>query len=503
MRLKLVLNFLCLLFAVLSTSAQIQNSSITIQNLVNSNKPISNISYENIKYVNISDTPIKNFPQVLIKTSKKLFVFANGSGRLYEVLNDNNKIEIKRIDSTIFYGYNLGSFPFAYRDTIYSLGGYGMWRINGQLRMYVDKAKQWDVVGLDKEIPVLTDRNTLLWYDIADGKIYIGWSVQRNQAIRASSLNETKFVYDESVLNLVTKSWQKLGTLNNYLIENSALIGNITSSPWGQLISFGNKLMIIDFAGNRILYLNSRRNEIVNSVVFADPDTRLYYFKDSTLYFGSTGKNTLDSIQLHTNDFLVSDKTVYEQDGNSIVFPSIHNNKLLYFSGGFIIFFGIGLLMWKKRKSFQKKTSENNLNGFSENNVYDLNTLNEVELKTTINNDVINEYSSNQINGYNNQELIFDEKELQLIIAIYKNSVLGETTSIEELNKTLGVTQKNIQIQKKQRSDVIRSINKKYCLINHVHNDVIERRKNDLDKRTVEYFINNVKLEEVKKIINA
>ena len=97
---------------------------------------------------------------------------------------------------------------------------------------------------------------------------------------------------------------------------------------------------------------------------------------------------------------------------------------------------------------------------------------------------------------------IFEEKELQTLILIYCNSVQGKTTSIDELNKILGVTQKSIEIQKKQRSDTIISINKKYSLIVGRHSYIIERKKNEFDKRSFDYFIDHTKIEAVNKILN-
>ncbi len=96
----LLKSFHILLFFIynsLKITAQTSNIPITLQNLLADNKPISYISWENIKYVNIPDTPFHNFPQYLIKTSKGLFVFIDGSGRLYRFLNNGNNIECKRI----------------------------------------------------------------------------------------------------------------------------------------------------------------------------------------------------------------------------------------------------------------------------------------------------------------------------------------------------------------------------------------------------------------------
>lgn len=504
MQLKFSLILLLFIHSTSNIFAQTSNTSITLQNLLAGNKPISSITCETIKYVNIEDT-VRSFPQYLIKTSKGLFVFVNGSGRLYQLINNNSLLESRRIDSTVFFGYSLGSFPFVYHDTIYSLGGYGIWRINGQLRIYVEKAKQWDIVALNEEIPVLIDlRNTMLWYDIEKGKIYIGWSMQRNQAIKSSSLNETNFVYDVSVLELSTKNWQKLGTLSNYLKEKAALIGNITSSPWGQLVGFGNKLMVIDYTNNRLLYLKPARNEAISTLLFADPDTRLYYFRDSTLYFGNTAKNRLDSIQLHINDFLISDEVIYTPFKTSAEIILTLNNYWIYSVSGCMVLTAIGLLMWKKRKSFARKDIPINgkLKSADEKEINNSNSIktNVQQKELHINNELKNG-STKATNGSNFIKTIFEEKELLLLTAIYLNSSQGRTTSIEELNKILGVMQKNIEIQKRQRSDTIISINKKYSLLIGKQETIIERKKTDFDKRSFHYFIEHMKIEEVMRIL--
>jgi len=400
----------------------------------------------------------------------------------------------------------LGSFPFIYHDTIYSLGGYGIWRINGQLRMYVDKARQWDVVGLNEEIPMMAA--PLVWYDMAKGRIYIGWSMKRNQAVKTSSLNETNFVYDVSVLDLATKNWQKLGTLSAYLKEKSALIGNITSSPWGQLVGFGNKLMIIDYTNNRLLYLKPGRNEAVSTILFADPDTHLYYFKDSTLYFGNTAKNIVDSIQLHINDFAVSNEVVYTAPKSNSTITLTFNRYWLYAADGVVvgITIGLGLIIWKKRKSHNKKHATinsqlKNGNIKETNNSRSVQTI--IETKELHINSELKNGSINETNNSIGIKTFFEEKELQTLNLIYTNSSQGKTTSIEELNKILGVTQKNIEIQKKQRSDTIISINKKYSLITGKKHTIIERKKTELDKRSFEYFIESMQLEEVTKFLNS
>ncbi|MCY7311230.1 MAG: hypothetical protein LH619_10670, partial [Chitinophagaceae bacterium] len=84
---------------------------------------------------------------------------------------------------------------------------------------------------------------------------------------------------------------------------------------------------------------------------------------------------------------------------------------------------------------------------------------------------------------------------------IAENSLKGNYTSIEEVNKALGVSKKNIEIQKKQRSDIITSINKKYSYIKQSPQELIEKRRTEFDKRSFEYYIDNSRLNEAVNFI--
>ncbi|MDZ7650803.1 MAG: hypothetical protein U5K54_28735 [Cytophagales bacterium] len=74
----------------------------------------------------------------------------------------------------------------------------------------------------------------------------------------------------------------------------------------------------------------------------------------------------------------------------------------------------------------------------------------------------------------------------------------GFGTTIDQINALLGVTQKNSEIQKKQRSNIFISINEKWSKSKISQNKIlIDKRRLDHDKRTYEYFINEANLDKV------
>jgi hypothetical protein len=108
----------------------------------------------------------------------------------------------------------------------------------------------------------------------------------------------------------------------------------------------------------------------------------------------------------------------------------------------------------------------------------------------------------NNSNG-NHFVIPFSPLEIDVISAIVENSLKGNYTSIEEVNKALGVSKKNIGIQKKQRSDIITSINKKYSYIKRSQQELVEKRQTEFDKRSFEYFIDNARLNDTDAFIKA
>jgi hypothetical protein len=96
---------------------------------------------------------------------------------------------------------------------------------------------------------------------------------------------------------------------------------------------------------------------------------------------------------------------------------------------------------------------------------------------------------------------VFEEIEIQLLQLLINKSATGNTTSIDELNNILGLTKKPVEIQKKQRSDIIISTNKKYSFITQTEVPLIQKRRTEADKRSYEYFIDYNQLEVISRLL--
>lgn len=459
---KILYTVLVFLFLSLNSDAFNGINNTLIEALLKEKKEISYISWSRVNFFSTGDSTFDTYPQNLIKTKNDLFVFINGSGRIYKVYKDLNGLSFTRIDSTSHFGYNIGSFGFNYREKLYSLGGYGFWRMNGQLRVFNDREKEWDIIKLNKEIPFITGLTEgLLWYDSKNEKFYNGFYIHKDEAVKSSGLGDSEYIYEVMLLDLKGKIWNKIGDLNPYIQKKIQQIKPITMSPWGQLVLIGEKIHLLDFKNNKILSLNI--NHPNYQTIIRSHWSSVFYFSDSTLIFAN--KNKIDSVKFKYSDFNNTNEPLFTK-------ASSDGYKFLTAQNISYLFILISMLLLSYIYFLRKR----------------------INLKNGNDNFVLKSASEPQT--------LFDELEIQLLELLIRNTESGKTTTTDEQNKVLGLSKKNSEIQKKQRSDIILNINKKFAFITKNEEPIIQKRRTDIDKRAFEYFLEYSRIKELKSFIN-
>lgn len=429
-----------------------------------------------------------------IKTANGLFLQPGGSGRVYKV--DLDKMELIRTDSTQLTGYNWGALTFSFKDTIYSLGGYGLWRNNGHLRFYRKASNEWEVKPLDTELPIGVWPHRLWWVDQGNGKLYVcqGLRDSINEGIlkgypKNIEPNNKGAVFE---LDFSTMRWKSLGNVSKY----GNLIGGkpIGMSPWGLLIeNDARNYVLCDFLNNRIYEVPSVYNKIK---IRPEHLKGFTFFVDSVFYYGDVYKNTFDSIKLTTKDLLFTGEVFYvERQGRAIP----NGEKILL--GGML---GLGLfglfLFWKGRKvKFRKKSAlasnlNNDLhglpNGKPENPTHEISTHSGVER--------IPGEPASLGHGKNRLQLTEVEKSLiKLLLSLEKKRRMA---SVHDLDKVLGVAGKPESTRKKIRNDAINSINQKVSFRVPGLSRLIESRRSEFDRRIFEYYIPADQLQRVDEL---
>ena len=397
-----------------------------------------------------------NYSNVLIKNHNNLFIRLDGTGRVYKVKNKSgDTLFVDRIDSTQFFGYNGAAYEFIYKDTIMSLGGFGYWRKNGQLRYYSYQNHEWDLFPLNLEIPV-TKEST--YFDVPQNEIYILKLPLID--IATNRKDESFLVYK---LDLTKREYQLLGDLNPELTKLFPVGVQYISL---QLPSLKSELMI--FEGGKIYlfdYINNEVYQIINpaieKTIFAssvgdyidlafENDGKLFYSKSKS------SANKLDSIPISINDFSKLKYPLY-------LVKSQYNS--LYFLMGGLLFIGLGIFVFRR----WKKSNNNNLN-------------------------------HQQLTISDGSEYHFKPIELDLIDKIYQVSLTGKSYSVEDVNNSLGLTKKTLEIQKKIRTETLNRINHRFKMKFETDEDLIERIRSEEDRRFYRYIIRE---ENGKKALNS
>ena len=398
--------------------------------------------------------------QSLNKNSKGLFLNPVGTGRIYKWNGSPQAGNWKRIDSTFFTGYNFLSILFSVDSTLYNFGGTGFWYTNGNIRRYNPASNEWTADALNKSIPWTKDLHDIFYVDTSNNMFYFNGQGKYHDAILSNPVDSSSLgkIYR---LDLKNKTVNELG---NY----EPIMGNFFGmTPWGTLISFYE---IADLVNNKYYKVSQNVENNLFRVIAKSKSNRFAwqysFWIDSALYFASP-KNGYDSVIIHKSDLIPTNKPVYRKENNnkkSNTFTPIG----LWIGLFVILVMANGILYYKYKK--EKNKNNKNQNEFK----------NELSIS---------------------EKTKLTEVEKSLLQMIFENSVLKKMTQINDINAVLGCANKNIEIQKRLRSDAINSINQKLFFIFVTDEKIIERKRSNFDARSFEYYIDEKHLQQVSKLL--
>jgi hypothetical protein len=410
---------------------------------------------------------ISDEPEYLVKTAKGLFAGVSGTGRLYQIGLEQDSLVFRRVDSTYFEGYDFMPIVFTLSDTIYSYGGYGFWKNNGHLRFYDPINNDWNIVPIDWEVPA-TSAFAFYWFDGLNGELYIGHGRSLNNGLIGTGDPGTNLDDTLWVLNIHDRKWRKLGTLTKDLTHGR-------NTHWGiHITDDPSRFNILDLRNNRRL-IASEVAILRTQSWLLKWQPQFWYSMDSTVYFGDVQRDLFDSLQLSGADLKPTQDKVYDEwIGGKSEWMADWRNILLALAIPVIA----GLIFLVVRKP--KKMSPPDINLEVTDDDYDDTGKDEQEIQTV---DLIE-----PIQGKRMAE-VFNNTELVLIRFLLDRSQEEATTSIDEINRILGLSTKNESIQKRNRNVVLTTINQKWALIHGRDEKLIDRKRSDYDGRNFEYFI--------------
>ena len=410
---------------------------------------------ETTKLLPITEYPYSTFPQNIIYNKGHIYVFLISSGVLYQ----SNKLDAKddylyfsRLDSTSLIKYNINCYSFIYKDSVFNIGGYGFWRWNGHLRAYNNKFREWDIIPLNKELPIENDdRIPNIWYSPKMNKLTSLYYINGNDGIENvnGSNNNTQIIDSVIELNLNSKKWLTKGSLNPDLKKILNKSNKIVDLDSGILINHEGEIAYLNFIDNSVRKAdNTNYKYFFNTKIGSYP---IIWYRNNYIFFSKNfNENEVDSIKINLGDFKMTGNKIYIE--GHYLKP---NYDILLIS-----LLMLSILIFYVSKKIRKKGISPKSNAAK-----DIRNLNEKELFTLM-------------------------EKLLLSIIVKNQKELGKKTSVDEVNKLLGISNKSIDVQKRKRSDTISSINEKYALItNNQEFKLINRVRTEFDKRMYEFFI--------------
>lgn len=410
-------------------------------------------SYQNkiIQLVKFVGTKFDNYPQIFLVSDQEIFVYIGATGIVYKSIFENrtDSVTFVRLDKTEHYGYNINAFPFVYKQKLFNIGGYGFWHWNGQLRAFSEKSHEWYIIPLNKELPVAMGYpGSNLWVSEKAHKLYSFSYINGNDAVKTNKQNIIEKVDSVVELNLHSFEWNTKGALNPIFKNTINLESTFASLDSGILFSNNSPILLyLNILNNRIDTIDNI--DLYHFYATTNKDI-IYWYTSGYFYRGNISNSILDSIKLDYADIKKGDTPIY-----------IVNDQLIATNNYLYILIVIPILFWVFRNKLVQKKKTN-----------DITPENEMKLTSP--------YKKNDL---------FDEVEKVVIKHIYNNAKnKGTRTSTDEVNRILGVGNKSVDMQKRKRSDIIKSINMKYQLIDS-NKLLIERVKSELDARLQEYYL--------------
>ena len=460
-----------IIFLIQLGQIQSQHVSAILKRLYIEPRGVQISTYINQDIITISDLPdsYNNSGQSITKTSKGVFVNPLGTGRIYQLKSINDSLVWHRIDSTIFFGYNFGSLFFSLDTTLYSFAGQGFFNHNGNLRYFNEASSEWNAKNLSESIFWLTNQNLFESIDTAKRQLYIeALALKQDHALKERIVPDMYKILWK--LDIDSGEWIKLGKINKEL-------STVGETSFGTLVNFN---MIVDLNTNKIYRLSQQLTDRIFSIVgnaSKPKDISHAFCIDSTLYMGDRF-NFIDSVLIRKKDLIETDEVFYTPSDKELPIKERHVFIGLIASLGLISSF----LFYKIKKN---KTPQ--VSSFASNND---------------SNNITIEENHNQVVFKSGKLLeLLNEREKILLDYIYEHSLDERLTTIEEINRVIGASQRNPEIQKRLRSDLIGTINDKLEIIAESKYNVIDKQRSEFDKRSFEYFIRPEHMQLVQRVL--
>ncbi|MFM8806168.1 MAG: hypothetical protein ACKOD1_02300 [Sphingomonadales bacterium] len=398
---------------------------------------------------------LKEYPVEYLPIPEGLILHLGRSGRIYRMEDRGDSLlYFVRLDKTVNYNYNIGSFLFYSKGELLELGGYGFWKSNGLLRRFNPKDKEWDIVPTNREVhvPMMAAWRQGAWVDARGDYVYVPYEQIVNDGLvtgnNLTQFNSTDFYR----LDIKNRIWQKLGVTTEKAFE-IIRAANWTCFPSdrGLFLGFTKGIYHFDFVSNQISF--NPNPALVQSLMRIQSNQHGYYHKGWFYSFNPITYN-YDSLHYDMGTFVLTGDRIWEKP-----FPYVAAGTALALLA--LVSGLVGLRFLKQRRKLPSPPPI----------------------------------------GIEPTPRPFTEVEQALLALLLSRSEKGQTANIGEINYVLGIKDKTPGMQKKVRSDVISSLNEKFAFVTHRKEPLVQSVRSEFDKRYFEYLIHPDFRADIKRML--
>ena len=396
----------------------------------------------------------------------ELYFQISGTGKLYKV---DSTLGPLRLDNTCYEGYNFGSYSYIRNNKFYNLGGWGFWQFNSGLRYFDTTSKEWFREPISKEVKMAVHMNALVYPDKVNDRIYVFYQFYPNSYFKLESDKKNDTVYLQC-LNLATNDWwAEPKIINDHIFQETVNNTNALILPGlGVLTESYNHMYLLNPVTEKLYEIeNETGGTIMNYVANKN---NIYFYNNEKMNFYNPLLDSLVTMPLSSAKFSEVQKPLIKKINTS--FWKKVNKEILLFSGALFALCLVIILLIIKNNRLRKLHQTQSGIGLHKKSI---------EI---------------------NKQLLFTdnltEAEKSVIDILYEFSKKGEPTSIDQINRALGVKNKEVTIQNKLRSDTLQMINKKFMVFASTSDILVEREKTALDKRVYQYKLNERYLNKIK-----
>lgn len=437
-----------------------------LKKLVQASGSVNTFTHFSEAFFPLSDLPMNflNEPQHILKMGGRIYLLPSGTGRIYEIIITKDSISLKRKDSTYFTGYNFQSIPFTLNGNIYSYGGYGFWKFNGDLRVFLPSISEWDIIPTNIYLPnhfKVGKSENVNYLDTLDQTLYTSISKIDDNINKSQQIQLNHLAGKIYKINIKNGFWEELGKIKNGWYMHLGL------TKWGLLIKNQKGFQIFDLKRNKIINIIGKTFEkLIHTPTSTNyQDIRLSYCIGNTLYVGDMD-NWIDSIYIDPKDIVDAGLPIYK--------PKSHYQILIIV--GIILLTGLGIVIFFR---ISKKRDVN------------IETSNDENESAAAHLPLVSSMSNE----------LLDEREKELLHFILNQSKQGKLTSILQINDLLGLNKRTLEVQKRIRTDMIGSINAKCKFLTNNNEPILSRTRSEVDKRMFEYFVPPNRFAEAETIL--